>query len=512
MNRILASFLFAAIGANIHATAAEGDHCILSHDTCNRYVAYFNRMETENIAQAIPNSHAADWMRSNIPYFECPQDNFEEIYYFRWWSLRKHIRQTPRGFAFTEFLVPRSYADQYNLISCALGHHIMESRWLRNPQYLNEYIHVWFRGNAGGPLPKLRRFSSWTPHSVYQKYLVDLDRSYMVDLLPDMIKEYEYWEKENLRPDGLFWQYDVRDGMEEQISGSRTEKNARPTINSYMAGNADALAKMAAIANNPSVEKQFQQSFVNQSRQVQERLWNPDRNFFETVKMDGSFAQVREQIGYLPWYFGIAKPPHDQAWRFVSDENGFLAPYGLTTAERNHPLFRTHGCCNCEWDGAVWPFATSQTLTAMANRLQTDCEHLSQTLYMKHFELYVESQYHRGRPYIGEYLDEKNGNWLKGDQERSRYYHHSTFADLLITGLIGLRPRSDDLIEVVPLVPNDRWDWFCLDGVQYHGRSLTILWDKYGTRYHRGPGLIVMIDGQEILRSPTLARVAGKIP
>lgn len=46
-------------------------------------------------------------------------------------------------------------------------------------------------------------------------------------------------------------------------------------------------------------------------------------------------------------------------------------------------------------------------------------------------------QHHRGRPYIGEYLDEVTGYWLKGDQERSRYYNHSTFNDLMITGLIG---------------------------------------------------------------------------
>jgi hypothetical protein len=46
-------------------------------------VEYFNRMEDENIAQAIPNAQAWDWMKTNIPLFECPQDNFEEIYYFR---------------------------------------------------------------------------------------------------------------------------------------------------------------------------------------------------------------------------------------------------------------------------------------------------------------------------------------------------------------------------------------------------------------------------------------------
>ena len=35
----------------------------------------------------------------------------------------------------------------------------------------------------------------------------------------------------------------------------------------------------------------------------------------------------------------------------------------------------------------------------------------------------------------------------------------------MITGLVGLRPRLDDTIEVNPLIPTDKWDWFCLDNV-----------------------------------------------
>ena len=30
----------------------------------------------------------------------------------------------------------------------------------------------------------------------------------------------------------------------------------------------------------------------------------------------------------------------------------------------------SHDYCGCEWDGAVWPFAISQTLNALANVLR----------------------------------------------------------------------------------------------------------------------------------------------
>ncbi len=167
---------------------------------------------------------------------------------------------------------------------------------------------------------------------------------------------------------------------------------------------------------------------------------------------------------------------------------------------------------SCEWDGSVWPFATSQTMTGMANLLNNyDQNIINDSVFFRCMEIYVESQYYRGRPYIGEYLDEKTGYWLKGDQERSRYYNHSTFCDLIITGIAGLRPRADDYIEVNPLLPDDEWDWFCLDGIKYHGKTLTICWDKYGTRYNRGPGFRVLLEGKEAGRSAKPDRIIFKL-
>jgi hypothetical protein len=499
---------------------------ILKSGNFKHYVDYFNRMEDENIIQSIPNTDAWKWMESNIPLFECPQDNFEEIYYYRWWTFRKHIRETPQGYVITEFLVERSYADKYNMISCALGHHIYEARWLHNPVYLDDYINIWFRGNNGNPMDKLHNFSSWAADAVYNRYLVNVDRDWVIDILPDLVTDYKTWEKEKRLPEGLFWQYDLRDGMEESISGGRSIQNMRPTINSYMYGNAAALSKMAKLGDdaNSTEEaksaddkelqndlKPFDYSHLSDYFSakadtlkilVQEKLWNPENHFFETLSPEGKFYNVREAIGFIPWYFNLPDQCYEEAWQQITDPDGFLAPFGITTAERRHPEFRSHGCCNCEWDGAIWPFATSQILTAMANLLNNySQEAVNNSIYFRLMELYVEPQYYRGRPYIGEYLDEKTGFWLKGDQERSRYYNHSTFNDLIITGLVGLRPRPDDTIEVNPLIPEQKWDWFCLDNVLYHGNIITIYWDKDGTKYNRKKGFHILVNGKEAVGS-----------
>lgn len=480
----------------------------LKPSSFKHYVDYFNKMEGENIKQAIPNDSAWAWMQKNIPLFECPQQNFEEIYYYRWWTYRKHIKQTPVGLALTEFLVNRSYADQYNLIACAFGHHLNEGRWLHDPKFLNEYIHVWFRGNEGKPMKKFHGFSSWAADAIYDRFLVNTDKKYLVDMLPDLQSDFAVWEQERKLPNGLFWQTDVKDGMEETISGGRREKNARPTINSYMYANAKAIAEIATLKGDEAIKALYTRKADTLKQLVQQKLWNSNSSFFEVRKEADTLSNVREAVGYIPWYFKLPDPGHEQAWKYLTSTKTFCAPFGLTTADRSHPQFRTHGCCNCEWDGAVWPFATSQTLTAMANLLNDYKQNVTgDTSYFDLLETYVESQYYRGRPYIGEYLDEKTGYWLKGDQERSRYYNHSTFNDLIITGLVGLRPRADNILEVNPLLPDNKWDWFCLDNVLYHGKIITIIWDKTGTKYKKGKGLSVWVNGKKLKSVDGLTKI-----
>jgi hypothetical protein len=487
---------------------------VLKADDFKHYVDHFNSMENENIIQAIPNDSAWPWLKKNIPLFECPQKDFEEIFYYRWWTLRKHIKKTEQGFVFTEFLVPRTYADKYNLIASALGHHIYESRWLHDKQYMDDNLKIWYRGNDGKPMKKLRFYSSWNTDAVYNRYLVNGDKKFILDLLPDLEADYTAWEQEKKLPNGLFWQYDVRDAMEETISGGRKEKNPRPSINSYMYGNARALAKICGMSNGTpeTYHLKYYAKADSIRKLVESKLWNEKDNFFEVRKEQGdTLANVKEEIGFMPWYFNMPDSNYNVAWKMVADTNAFCAPAGITTADRSHPGFRTHGCCKCEWDGAVWPFATSQTLTAMANLLNNyKQDYVTSTHYFNLLQTYVRSQYWKGLPYIGEYLDEKTGDWLKGE-ERSRYYNHSTFNDLIITGLAGLRPRADNMIEVNPLLPAAKWDWFCLDNVWYHGKIITIIWDKTGTKYKKGKGLSVWVNGKKIADAGTIEKLTGKL-
>ena len=496
--------------ANVNTTSLDADSAatVLRYDDFAHYADYFNNMEDENIVTDIPNSGASAWMARNIPLFNCPDKDFEEMFYYRWWTLRKHIKRTPVGYGMTEFLVQRSYADRYNLIACAIGHHVMETRWLRDTTYLHQILNTWYHGNEGKPMQKMAKFSSWNPAAVYEAYKVHGDKDFLLALKPSLEEEYARWQSTNRLDNGLYWQGDVQDGMEESISGGRKKKYARPTINSYMFGNAQALAAINALAGDQHKADSYSKEAQQQKSLIENKLWNSNHQFFETMRGD-TLAAVREAIGFIPWYFNMPEAgKYDEAWKQVEDEKGFSAPYGLTTAERRHPQFRSHGTGTCEWDGAIWPFASSQTLTAMINYINNYPQPVvGKETFFKQMKLYVESQHHRGRPYIGEYLDETNGAWLMGDRERSRYYNHSTFNDLVITGIAGIRPQADGSVEINPLVPAGQWPYFCLDNVSYHGHTLTVIYDHDGQRYHQGKGLTLLVDGKKVAQRKELGKL-----
>jgi hypothetical protein len=498
------------VGA-LAALPAAAAPAVLNPDDFARHAAHFATAEAETVVNLVPDADAWDWLKERVPLFTAADADAEEIYWYRWWALRKQLtRDAKSGHrVFTEFI------NRPQPVSSALGHHLMEGRWLRDPAPHDETLLYWLRGHEGGPQPHLRKYSQWLQFAVRSRWLVTQDTATTLGLLDDLVADYRAWEQSHGRPDGLFWQADVWDAMEESLSGGRHVKNVRPTISAYMAGNAAALADLARLAKRDDLAQEFAAKAWTLREAVVTTLWDEERVFFTSRTEALEPIPVREQIGFIPWYFSLPQPDkgYERAWAQLTDERGFRAPFGITTAERRDPRFRSHGVGTCEWDGAVWPFATSQTLTALGNVLRDyPQDTVTRRDYFDAFLTYTRAHRFDGHAYIGEYQCETTGQWLKGRHPRSSWYNHSTYVDLLITGLVGLRPRADAVLEVDPLLPEGTWPWFCLDNVRYHGRDVTILWDRDGTKFNRGAGLRVLVDGREVAHAPGLQKIVVPLP
>jgi len=535
-----------AVPQRVGVLKEANQSAVLTTAPLKRYVERFNALDEEIYPQAVPDAEAYDFLKGNIPLFSCPDELIERTYYFRWWTYRKHIKQTPVGYIITEFLPEVPWAGKYNAIPCPGMHHFMEGRWLHNPRFLRDYAVFWARhaGMRNDESKAVLGHGFPFPSALYNFHLVHPSSDLLIDLYPELVGNYADLKTRRKTETGFFWSKDggwLGDGMEMGISG----QGIRPTINSYMYAQARALAHIAEMRGDTNAAAKFNHEADLIADRMMERLWDKEAKFFKVIRQkdipSGKLVDVREQIGFVPWCFSI--PPkgkgYEEAWKQLMDPEGFFAPFGPTTAEQRHPGFRiSYQGHECQWNGPSWPYATSQTLTALANVLNDYPQtNISKQDYFKTLQIYAKSQAFRqipvgasesnkiireDKPWIDENLNPYTGDWIartrlevqgknnhQPPKERGKDYNHSTFCDLIITGLVGLRPRADDLIEVNPLLPPDTWDWFCLDKVPYHNRMVTIIWDKTGQKFGKGTGLVILADGKEMARAPSLSKVVA---
>lgn len=320
--------------------------------------------------------------------------------------------------------------------------------------------------------------------------------------------------------------------MEMSIGGETSLNGYRATINSYMYGDARAIARIAKLSGDNTTAAAYEGKAREVKRLVEEKLWDNAAGFFKVLpRVNGSsLVDVRELHGYTPWYFGLPSADKSGAWSQLIDSMGFNAEYGLTTAEQRHPRFRvSYDEHECQWNGPSWPYATSVTLTALANLFAS---YRRTVIRKKHYYelLATYARSHQRRtdsgaivPWIDENLNPFTGDWIsrtrlsrwrngtwaegKGGRERGKDYNHSTFCDLVISGLVGVRPRAGDVVEVRPLLPRGRWPYFILDRVPYHGRLLRVVWDRSGLRYGLGAGFSVFVDGELRANNRRLANI-----
>jgi len=471
----------------------------------------FNRYDEDLYAQLVSNAAAEQFLREQIPLIDCPDKDLEKTYYFRWWTYRKHIKDTEKGHIITEFLPPVPWSGPYNSINCPAGFHIREGRWLKDPgEWIKEYISFWLEGWGN-----LYSYSTWFAHAVLEYCTLKDDMAFGIEKLPLLIRYFETREKTNSRSGGVYWSNDDRDGMEYSISG----EGLRPTINAYAYADAKAISQIAAAAGETEIRDLFAAKAEELKHLTDTLLWDGD--FYKTIPLareeDNPHTvrpqvdvdhDVRELVGYVPWYFCLPDAGKENAFRQLLDPDGFLAPHGITTAEQRHPRFMEEHSHMCLWNGPVWPFATSQVLVAMANLLHSYRQNaVSKEDYYRLLCQYARCHQLRREngtvvPWIDENLHPFTGRWLARDilmqeagdsqntiYERGKDYNHSLFCDLVLSGLFGIKVENGTFA-ARPIVPDD-WAYFRVDNLWLHGREFCIVYDKDGTHYGEKAGLYI---------------------
>ena len=115
----------------------------------------------------------------------------------------------------------------------------------------------------------------------------------------------------------------------------------RATINSYMFGDAMAIARIAERAGQQGRRGSVPRKTAGHQAAGPEQTVGPEAQFFKVLPRgeDSKLSDVRELHGYTPWYFNLPDADKSVAWKQIMDPQGFYAPFGPTTAEQRHPKF-----------------------------------------------------------------------------------------------------------------------------------------------------------------------------
>ena len=458
----------------------------------------------------------AGWYENSIPFFECPDTTVEQVYYYRWKMYKAHIRNVGENrFVVTEFInhVPWD-RDPWCTINAASMHHIYEGRWLTDDRYIDGYIH--YLCQEGG---NNRRYSESIADAVYARYLVNADSTFLVDQLDSLMAAFDGWADHMDTTKSLYYIPAMPDATEYTIasidaSGGRDGfddgEAFRPTINSYLYGNALAISRIAALKGDTTVSREFAARAASLRNHANADLWNDSlRHFTDRFRVGNRFVHYwnfirgRELAGMIPWYFDLPEdtPQYGAAWNNLLDTTRLLGPCGLRTNEPSYEYYFRQfviydGKPGSQWNGPSWPYQSSQVLTGMANLLNDYHQHVvTATDYLGLLRQYTRQHYlPDGSINLVENYDPNKGGPIV-HYYWSNHYNHSSYNNLVITGLCGVRPSAGDTLTINPLV-DDSIDYFCLDGLRYHGRMVSIAYDRDGNRYGVGKGLSVWVDGK----------------
>ena len=133
------------------------------------------------------------------------------------------------------------------------------------------------------------------------------------------------------------------------------------------------------------------------------------------------------------------------------DTDGFFAAVRPDHGRAARPAVPAQKTC-CWWSGQSWPYATTQTLKAMANLLQDyDQNVVTRADYLKLLPD-LRDDAPQGRQAVPRRGVPPGHRLVRGARQLQpqRALLPLGFNDLVITGLVGLRPRDDDTLEVEP--------------------------------------------------------------
>jgi len=478
------------------------------------------------------------WFFENVPYFDSPDGLFKKMWYYRWWIVRLHLTAPDttdlQGYSFYEGKLGFD-----NAIVFAVPVQLKELTYLRNPIYgLDQAKNAYRNVSASGALVDPpgspywnETYSHWSAAALADYHRVHpIDSATLRGMLPAIAGDVRGWlsaydpDKDLLpsrdMPRVTGYDLDILsywfwNNLELNVY-ARTPDLERVDFASFVYANAAATAELAQSVGDTALASEFSALAEKIREAALKSFWDPETGFFYPQNAgDHRRIPIRELHGLFPFAMRMAPddPQYHSALAKLVDPSEFWSRYPPVITSMAHYRQWTWTMDGLTRNIAPNPISMG-ALTAMRAMQDYHQDIVTPAYFMDLMRRYSELMYPRVNPNDVTWrlnVHEYYSQWEPGARstlpKASDISHdfHSMYNALVVEGVVGLRPRGDDLIELRPAARE--WDYFALDRVRHRGRDLTIIWDRPDgrVRYDGMPeGFSLYIDGKLAFTRPTL--------
>ncbi|MEV4170535.1 Ig-like domain-containing protein [Nonomuraea sp. NPDC049709] len=481
----------------------------------SEYDGYKGRSPEQAVRRQLQDYNA--WWAENLPYIDVPDENIKKFVYYRWWLMRFNFLDA--DIPGNDFQFPTSVEGALgynNAIVLTVPMFVQDLKYLRDPIYsYGPWVSAGevsrnskYTDNPGDPENWSNSYTQYISASALESYQIhggqpsilrNLARYAEKDVYGQLdaydsngngVIEYAWEAMTGNDADAVSFHY--YDRANERLEGAYVYANAMAAAQAYeLSGDQAKAAEMRGVADKVR-------------NGILTLLWDEQNKVFKHRDLQtGNLIPWKESNNYIPYATGLVPtddPKYREALRLWADPAEYPIFPAYTANQKDkaeaaaagHPGSNNFSQINSTRNFQLFSKAMRQYTTPYIT-----AEQYKQLLYWNAWAQYVDGD--TRYPDANEFW----ANWnpqTKTIDYRS-WIHHTILGSsnwTVIEDVMGLRPRSDGKVELWPV--DIGWDHFTVNGVNYRGSDLTIVWDKPGdgTKHYAGvpEGYSILVDGK----------------
>ncbi|WP_298458840.1 OmpL47-type beta-barrel domain-containing protein [uncultured Cellulomonas sp.] len=482
-----------------------------------------------------------EWWADNIPYLDTPEDNIDKTLFYRWWLMRfNYLDANVPG---NDYQFPTSIegvTGYNNAIVLTTGMFIDDLKYFRDPVYsYGPWVSAGETARSGKMEDNPGSPSNWS--NSYTQYISEAAwRSYQLHGGPAAIAENLAVYGEN-DVKGLLEDFDSNgnnlieydwgamtgndaDAVSFDWAAEHGETNMDRAENAYLYSNAMASAEAYAAAGDEAEAQEMRDLAASIKSAVMDTLWDAEDDLIKHRQAGGENLLVdwKEINNYYPFSVGLVPQPGDadydddyvealRLWRYYDEYPifPFYTANQVDAAERG-----AGGSNNFSIINSTVTFRMLSSVLRNYPNEYVGSDYYKKLLYWNAWAHYIDGD--NRLPDQNEFWNTGSANTEWGDEQDIGYrswIHHTILGTTnftMIEDAMGLRPRSDAMIELDPI--DIDWPYFTANNIALRDRDLTIVWDEPGDGqrpYGEGvpEGYSAFLDGELAFTTDSLGRV-----